>query len=125
MTILIQIIVDINFYTACPNIGVQYHQHGTSVGSVDNIDGWQSCGKECKNYDGCNYWTWWRNTGKCQFLSDRIPIKETINAVSGSKSCGTNGRNMLNVKDHGKLFKRSIGNTLTLLIISITDVIQI
>ena len=41
-------IVNIDFYTACPNIGVQYHQHGTQVGSVDNIDGWQSCGKECK-----------------------------------------------------------------------------
>ena len=100
---------------ACPDVGVQYHQNGSPIGSVDNIDEWQICAKECEDSAGCEYWTWWRNTGKCQFLSRKGPTKETINAVSGKKGCAQNVRNVVYVQNHKKTFrkkKRSIGNCL-------------
>ena len=90
---------------ACPDVNVQYHQHGSPVGSVDNVENWQSCGKSCEEATGCNYWTWWKNTGKCQFLTGKSPTKAVINAISGKSGCGRNSRNV-----HERLGKRSIGN---------------
>ena len=97
-------------HKACPDVGVQYHHHGTQVGSVDNTIDWQHCANECKRSAVCEYWTWWRNNGLCQFLSGKSPTKATTNAVSGKKGCTNRSRNMVYIQNHDKLFKRSIGN---------------
>ena len=100
-----------NIYTfclACPNVGVTYSTDGFVVGSAENIDDWQNCGKACKEFAGCNYWTWRRDSGKCRFLSGRSSPIVSSNIVSGVKNCGRNSRNVLNLQNHGRL-KRSIG----------------
>ena len=102
-------------FLACPIIGISYSNDGVIVGSADNIDEWHNCGNACKEFAGCNYWVWRRDSGKCRFLSERSSPIESSNLVSGAKNCGTDSRNLLYLQNHERL-KRSIGNYLIAII---------
>ena len=61
-------------------------------------DSWQQCASACKNYNGCNFWTWLENPSanfipradrkKCLLKSAKQNVGTVRGAHSGAWNCG-------------------------------------
>jgi hypothetical protein len=78
----------------CAEDNVDYYQGG-DLHDIKNIDSWQQCGQQCKEYVGCNYWTWGKPTWSyapdrktCYLKSSKSGRRAGIGVISGSRNCG-------------------------------------
>lgn len=75
----------------CSEHGIKYDfPPGNIVGTHQDITSWDLCQKECKNKDGCFYWTWSKTDEKCKLSTDHIIqswLKKDDDYFAGPKSC--------------------------------------
>ena len=83
-------VLGINF--GCPASGWNVNDHDSThqITYYRNIQSWQSCGRHCKDFDGCLYWSY--NTGHpspkdCVLFSKITKIVAVNERTSGAKNC--------------------------------------